>query len=92
MSRHACRYCGAPVRWMVTTPRGRTIPVDPDPHPDGTLVFLTTAAGLRVQACSRDALAAMPVGERRYTAHAATCARLIEAREARRAGTRREAS
>lgn len=32
-----CPGCAQPVRW-VTTEHGRPLPLDPDPHPDGTVV------------------------------------------------------
>lgn len=33
----ACRSCGAPIRWVTTTGR-KPMPLDVDPHPDGTVV------------------------------------------------------
>lgn len=30
-----CGSCGASIFWAVTTNRGRAIPIDADPHPDG---------------------------------------------------------
>lgn len=31
-----CRSCNAPIRWA-TTERERSIPIDPDPRPDGNI-------------------------------------------------------
>lgn len=33
-----CRSCSAPIRWALTQ-KGRRIPLDPDPVPDGNLVL-----------------------------------------------------
>lgn len=38
-----CRSCGAPIRWAITE-KGRRMPLDPDPHPDGN-VMVEHAAG-----------------------------------------------
>lgn len=34
----ACKSCGAPIRWL-TTLRGKQIPIDPEPVPNGNVVI-----------------------------------------------------
>jgi hypothetical protein len=36
-----CRSCGAPIRWVVTE-KGKRIPLDRDPQPDGNIVPVLT--------------------------------------------------
>jgi hypothetical protein len=36
MIQSKCRSCGAPVLWLKTM-RGKTMPVDAEPHPAGTI-------------------------------------------------------
>lgn len=80
MPREICRYCHAPIRWGLTTPRGRFIPIDPDPHPDGNLIYLTTADGDRVQTLTREDRALVPASVARFRPHAASCPVLAERR------------
>ena len=70
------------MRWVLTI-RGRTIPINPEPDPSGNLIFVTTSSGVRVQACTRVTLAALPAREPRYLAHAATCERKVAERRNR---------
>ena len=30
-----CRHCGARIRWVVTAKRGKPMPLDADPTPEG---------------------------------------------------------
>ncbi|GAC1521682.1 MAG: hypothetical protein NVS3B1_06210 [Marmoricola sp.] len=32
-----CKSCGAPLLWAITE-KGRQMPLDPEPHPDGNLL------------------------------------------------------
>lgn len=32
-----CRSCGAAIIWATVTPSGKTMPVDAEPHPEGTV-------------------------------------------------------
>lgn len=45
MNSPTCRSCGADVVWAITV-NDKTMPVDPDPHPDGNITltdhYLTT--------------------------------------------------
>jgi hypothetical protein len=34
-----CRACHLPVRWAITAARGKSIPLNPDPSPDGTVLI-----------------------------------------------------
>lgn len=38
-----CKSCGAAVRWMMT-PKGKAIPLDPQPRDDGNLVIIGSLA------------------------------------------------
>lgn len=50
-----CRYCGHKIRW-VEAPSGRTFPVDPDPHADGTIFVSPSGAGGEPQFATRQPL------------------------------------
>lgn len=68
-----CRYCGAPIIWCLTE-KGRRMPLDAEPTPDGHL-RLDSATG-RCQVVG--------VGSpehQHYTSHFATCPRAAEARK-----------
>lgn len=61
----ACRSCSAPVVWT-TTIAGKSIPLDPDPHPDGNVV----PDGTRVRVLTD---AEMPATTPAWRAHWTTC-------------------
>lgn len=71
----SCRRCGAPITWAITE-KGRRMPLDRDPVPDGNVV-ITELAGVRspggmiprVHVLHKDE---NPPGQR-YKAHFATC-------------------
>jgi hypothetical protein len=63
-----CRECGQPIRWA-RTERGRTIPLDRDPVPNGNLVLLPVSG----EAVHLRAGAAVEPGTLRYVSHFATC-------------------
>jgi hypothetical protein len=66
-----CRSCGAPVRW-VRTVNGKTMPLDPDPTPDGNIIAVVEPGGGRVaQVIGKDDLIDESVP--RYKSHFATC-------------------
>lgn len=67
-----CRSCGAPIVWATTT-RGRLMPVDVDPTPDGTLLLTGPPAALRVDAAAEPTLFDGETDPPRYTSHYATC-------------------
>lgn len=59
----SCRSCGAPIEWA-RTPKGKRIPLDVEPRPDGNLAFV---AGELVNA------AGLPPEVERRVSHFATC-------------------
>ena len=64
-----CRSCGAPM-FFARTPKGKMIPLDRDPHPDGNIQF--TEKG--VVFLSREAVqAGRLLHSTRYLSHFATC-------------------
>lgn len=64
---NTCRACGAPIRWAITTAKGRRIPLDPEPRPDGNLHL-----DYYVDYIAKDDPAPPPASQR-YVAHFATC-------------------
>lgn len=76
----ACRSCDAPVVWVRTT-AGRTMPLDPNPRPDGNIA----KTGKQVQGRYGDMvpqvryveissqLPGLDDGDDRYVSHFATC-------------------
>jgi hypothetical protein len=69
-----CRSCGAGIVWAVTA-KGKRMPVDAEPHPDGNVTTVPNGAG-------RGTLLALvhPPGQQpldadepRYRSHFATC-------------------
>jgi hypothetical protein len=70
-----CRYCGADVLWAIT-PKGRRMPVDPEPRPDGNLAVYRDHLGqLRARVVTRSISGEYPREpyERPAMPHAATC-------------------
>lgn len=67
-----CRgtHCYQRIRWALTT-GGAWMPVDPDPVPDGTLVWERTAEGYRLRVLGR--AEEVPATVRRFRAHWVTC-------------------
>lgn len=61
--------CRRYFRWA-TTDAGHPLPLDPDPTPDGTFVFVDGRAHKLTPAEQAEPLRP---GERRYTTHFATC-------------------
>lgn len=66
---NTCRSCGAPIMWAAT-PKGRRMPMDPEPTPAGNRQ-LVDRAGLAPLSLAVDATT--PPEVPRYTAHFATC-------------------
>lgn len=66
-----CRSCGSPIIWTVTS-KGKRMPVDAEPGPDGLLTLDTLASGVVV---ASHASAEQPglFARERYTSHFATC-------------------
>ena len=70
MGSDTCRSCSASIRWALTT-KGRRIPLDPDPVPDGNLVLVDGVAySLPALATLRPEL---EVPAERFVSHFATC-------------------
>jgi hypothetical protein len=71
----ACRHCGADVLWAITA-KGRKMPVDPEPRPDGNLAVYRDHLGqLRCRVVTRSISGEMTMEsyERPAMPHAATC-------------------
>lgn len=85
-----CRWCGQPILWALVEHSRRRLPLDPTPHPDGTIVRVDVAAGVPVVVVTRDERAAAdyltmrPAADLRYTPHPWTCPGLEARRRARR--------
>jgi hypothetical protein len=74
----SCRACRAPLFWA-TTPRGKNIPLDPQPTLDGNVEIVegeaVVLAGVHLDAARR-------AGAQLYTSHFATCPHASEFRRA----------
>lgn len=69
----ACRSCGEPIRWFLTI-TGRRIPIDPTPHPAGTVIRITDENGrVRARVLTGNEL---PAQETAWRDHRATCTRI----------------
>lgn len=68
-----CRSCGAPVIWTVTE-RGKRMPVDAEPTPDGNIRLEQSTGGAPLTAVylPSGTGSLLAAGER-YTSHFATC-------------------
>jgi hypothetical protein len=81
-----CRSCDAPIIWIVTKPGNRSMPIDPEPQPDGTiLVDFDKGVGVVL---SKGAIASIATdlaatNEPLYRSHFATCPQAQEHRRAR---------
>lgn len=76
-----CRSCGARISWMKTD-KGGTMPLDPDPVPDGNVIIVAKAeprwTAHLAHVLSKDE--AVPEGTKRYVSHFATCPQAAEHR------------
>jgi hypothetical protein len=68
MDTKPCRACGAPMVW-VRTAKGKAMPLDAEPTPDGAFVFDGDPEDRRVTCIGEKAVYS---GER-FTSHFATC-------------------
>lgn len=66
-----CRSCGNPIVWAVTK-RGKNIPIDPQPTPNGNILLRDNIAGHKDAVYLSAAIQPNP-GEKKYTSHFATC-------------------
>lgn len=63
-----CRSCKAPIRWVVMAASNKSMPLDYDPSPAGTVrIDMGSGFGLVVRA------SAVTPDETLYTSHFATC-------------------
>jgi len=67
-----CQSCGKPIQWCVTA-KGKRIPVDPDPVPDGNLVLVDDHAEPAQPTKALPVPADAGRGTPRYKSHLATC-------------------
>lgn len=58
-----CRGCSAVIEWHKTA-KGKNIPIDPDPHPDGNITFDESARSVYAPKGSKPKM---------YRSHFATC-------------------
>ena len=78
-----CRSCGAPIRWVLTD-KGRRMPLDPDPHPDGNIMPVTvTVGGAFPREETRAFVTTAPDGPA-WRSHFATCPHAARHRKAAR--------
>jgi len=61
--------CGATIRWVITI-AGRRMPINPDPHPDGTIIREVTPEGIRARVLTGDQL---PAQQTAWQPHWVTC-------------------
>lgn len=66
-----CRSCGAAILWA-TSPTGKRIPLDANPHPDGT-VQLDAAVARVLKDAELHYARSVAVGPTLYLSHFATC-------------------
>ena len=62
--------CGATIRWVVTE-GGRRMPINPDPHPDGTIVAIDRPDGTTVARVLSGAQ--LPAQQQAWQPHWQTC-------------------
>lgn len=74
-----CKSCGARIRWVITT-AGKRMPLDPEPHPEGTIVPVFDPARDRPVA---RVLPAPPTDRDAWRSHFATCPNADQHRRAR---------
>jgi len=67
-----CKSCGARVRW-VESPKGRPMPLDFDPVPNGNVTLSDDAVRRGVVATVWGRTETIPAGLARYVVHPMTC-------------------
>lgn len=68
----ACRSCGQEILWAVTAAKGRRIPLDPEPVPDGNVILVQVTTGV-TEAVVLRAEDRPAAGKARYVSHFSTC-------------------
>jgi hypothetical protein len=71
-----CRACGRPIRWLDTV-RGKSIPIDPGPLPDGRVIILANG---RARVLDADDVKKYPGPV--FRSHFASCEALASHRDA----------
>lgn len=85
-----CRSCGAPIRWVVTE-RGKRIPLDRDPQPDGNIVPILVGGDWVARVLPVDTAAEYRAqGGDLYRAHFTTCEQADAWRKKRNAQLEKE--
>jgi hypothetical protein len=77
-----CQGCNEPIRWVVTV-YGKHMPLNPDPTPDGNVVYTHENEEGPVKVLTKAEVMG-PATRYRYKAHFATC---VEARRRARGAT-----
>lgn len=67
-----CRTCHAPIRWAFTE-KGRRMPVDPEPHPEGTIALEPIPGASRDVTTMRAIVVAIGSRPTLYRSHFSTC-------------------
>lgn len=81
-----CAGCGAPIRWVITMGDKR-MPLDPEPHEDGTVVPRKLPDGrVRAQVLTGENL---PAQETAYRSHFVTCPKAPDFRRRKSLATRK---
>lgn len=78
-----CTGCGAPIRWVLTLGDKR-MPIDPDPHPEGTIVRVDANGTVRAKVLTGTDL---PAQDTAWRPHWATCPASGDYRRRQRATT-----
>jgi len=74
-----CRSCKAPILWA-TTKNGESIPLDPDPTPDGNLILMASGVALVRAKTDQSTLPGFDDAPR-YVSHFSTCPQADEWRK-----------
>lgn len=69
-----CRGCGREIIWAKTD-KGKNMPVDPEPAPNGTFVLLRVGGELRARhySVAMEHVSEVDRPQERYVSHWATC-------------------
>lgn len=68
-----CRSCGAAVAWVITAPKGKRMPIDPEPVADGNIILQLGAVNSQVPPLATTLAKGASTELPRYKSHFATC-------------------